>query len=190
MPKVNYGVEPHPDPQADNGFFSDRGRVWEPFPKLSLPDDNDEQKEAWRIAETLGRAIQYIDSRVKKHDPCNSYFRKPPKGRSFAEIWDDPDVWLNFAPKLPDWGFTRDPKDVLISKEAFKQGHLFVAATIVHELAHVGGAPGTGANPPSNAAEVALKYCLLTQQFDPNIFGVLDDFPNGPGTDSNGTATV
>ena len=182
MVSINNGVTPHPDPQKDNRFFIDRNMTFEPFPQLALPEDTDEKREAWNIASILGKAIQYIDPRVKTHKPCNDYFSKLPNGRTFAQIWDDKDVWINYSStNTADWGFTRDPKDVVICKQTFAKGYLFVAATIVHELAHVGGAPGKAASPPSNAAEAALKHCLLAQMFDPDVFGVLDDFPNGPG---------
>lgn len=186
MPSVNNGVIPHPDPQATNRFFIDRLQVWEPFPVLYLPDDTPEKKEAWRIMELLGKAVEYIDSKVKKHTPCNDYFRKLPNKKTFKELWDDPKYWINFSSKTPEFGFTREPNDIAIGKASFTEGnYLVVAATIVHEFAHLGGAPGKAAQPPSNAAETALKFCLLTQQFDPNVFGVLDLYPDGPVKDDD-----
>jgi hypothetical protein len=189
MVSVNNGVKPHPDPQRDNRFFRDRNETFEPFPPLALPDDTAEKKEAWWIMETLGEAIGYIDPRVKDHKPCNDYFRRLPLGRTFQEIWNDADVWINYNTKKEGrWGFLRDPKDVVICKRTFGKGYLFVAATIVHELAHIGGAPGTGAIPPSNAAETALKHCLLAQMFDPDVFGMLDEYHYGPEGRDNDTA--
>jgi len=47
---------------------------------------------------------------------------------------------------------------------------LIVAATIVHEFAHVGGAPGW----PSPAAERALPKCGFGPQYDPGIFGSIE----------------
>jgi hypothetical protein len=39
-------------------------------------------------------------------------------------------------------------------------------------------------------AETALKFCLLTQMFDPNVFGVLKNFADGPADDSDRTFVV
>ncbi len=45
-----------------------------------------------------------------------------------------------------------------------------IAATIVHELAHVAGAPG-GA---SHAAEKATDKCGFKPQYDPTILGSIN----------------
>jgi hypothetical protein len=61
-----------------------------------------------------------------------------------------------------------------------------LAATIVHELAHCAGAPGrpedskwAGMNAiqraPYFSAENALKVCGMFQQYNPNIYGEIQD---------------
>jgi hypothetical protein len=50
-----------------------------------------------------------------------------------------------------------------------------LAATILHELAHIAGAStnARALQPEASEAETALKHCLLTPQFDPNALGIL-----------------
>ncbi|MBU4298093.1 MAG: hypothetical protein L6365_02205 [Desulfobulbaceae bacterium] len=56
-----------------------------------------------------------------------------------------------------------------------------VAHTILHELAHVAGAPGLRVAPKSLAAERSVLYCGLRKRFDPKAFGSLEISPAGDG---------
>jgi hypothetical protein len=47
---------------------------------------------------------------------------------------------------------------------------LIVAATLVHEFAHIGGAPGW----PSPAAEKSLPKCGFGLQYEPGILGSIE----------------
>lgn len=122
-----------------------------------------------RMLATLRAAIRIIDSRIKGSTPCNNAFKALPGGRSFAEVWADNTVWLNFDPskQFGDFGARRG-KEVTITAYAFGMGHWTVAATLVHEMAHVNGAPGI-----THQAEGTLKNCLLPGLEDPSILGML-----------------
>jgi hypothetical protein len=86
------------------------------------------------------------------------YFRSLPNGRSLRSLLADRSIWINFTHELPlpGVGITMG-KEIGLSHWAFMQGRLIVLATLIHELAHVGGAPGT----PSQAAEEAALHCGL-----------------------------
>ncbi|RVT96627.1 hypothetical protein EOD42_09410 [Rhodovarius crocodyli] len=134
------------------------------------------------IARGLNEAVAFIDSKVKIWKPCNECFKRLPKKRSFAEIWDDPDTWIHYNGKTMSLGFARPgTKEIALGFSSFRgtpakpmePNSMQVAATIVHELAHVNGAEGNPAK-RDNSAEASLKSCLLTQMFKPEVFGAID----------------
>jgi hypothetical protein len=107
-------------------------------------------------------------------------------GKTLKEIVESSKVWLHFIdkPEFDLLGKTRGGisdtwADIGITRAAMDKGKMYVVATIVHELAHVDGAPGTLAKRRSIAAESTLKHCLLSPQFDPNAFGALDKMFRG-----------
>ena len=57
----------------------------------------------WRV---LGQAIAFIDNKVKRHDPCNAYFRKLRRGKSLREVVESESVYLHRIEPLA--GFTED----------------------------------------------------------------------------------
>ena len=85
------------------------------------------------------------------------------------------DIWISYHSRTGDGFFgltsTKRPKEITITGDAFAGGIRVVAATIVHELAHVNGAPGA----PSSMAEGSLNSCGFGDQFNPNAVGIQDD---------------
>jgi hypothetical protein len=103
---------------------------------------------------------------------CNCAFAKLPLRRDFAAVWRDPDIWVSLNPN-PDeslFGITFK-KDVTISAHLFKSGDpvRWIAATLVHELAHVNGAPG---GMESKAAESTLPPCGFDDKYNPATVGL------------------
>ena len=119
--------------------------------------------------QTLKQAIRIIDTKIKGYKPCNDAFKALPGGRTLAQIWSDTAVWINFDPSTThgDYGATRG-NNVTITAFTLRKGVWPTTATLVHELAHVGGAPGT-----NHDAEGTLRRCLLKNLEDPNIIGEL-----------------
>lgn len=110
---------------------------------------------------------------------ANVYFKGLPSGRSLTSLLADNSIWVNYAPTMPHYG-EAGGNEIAISHQSYRIGRWTVLATLIHELAHVGGAPG-GANP---AAERALLACGLGRHaelasgiddpwtpYDPNISG-------------------
>jgi hypothetical protein len=118
---------------------------------------------------TLRAAINTINHRINGHARCDAAFKALPGGRTFAQIWGDMSVWINFDPSqaVGSYGATRG-KNITITAYALAQGHWTTAATLVHELAHVNGAPGT-----THQAEGVLRHCLLANLENPSIIGQL-----------------
>jgi len=117
--------------------------------------------------------LDRLEATLDLQGPCNKYFRSLAQGRSFEQIWKDKTIFLDLSPSnAPNfYGATHsNDKDIAISAWCLDtQNRWMVAATIVHELAHVGGAPG-GA---SHAAEKATNKCSFQPQYDPTILGEL-----------------
>ena len=112
-------------------------------------------------------AFAIITPRITGHAPCNAAFRALPNGRTFAALWVDPAIWINFDPRnvSGDFGATSG-NDITITAFSLGMGKWTVAATLVHEMAHVNGAPGN-----THAAEGTLRSCLLADHENPAIIG-------------------
>ncbi|MBX7172332.1 MAG: hypothetical protein K1X72_15305 [Pyrinomonadaceae bacterium] len=135
------------------------------------------------------KAIELIRQRACSNDLCNIYFKVLDNKRTFEEIYIDENVWINyrtqpFRGNEPPWqGQTAlDGKIVSGGKEydiAIHSSSFFlrkslpepkqveeIAAIIVHEMAHVAGAPNLGPQ-----AEQALIHCGFLAQYDSTISG-------------------
>jgi hypothetical protein len=91
---------------------------------------------------------------------ADKYFGSLPFGRSLTQILADRTIWINYAPTLTNlWGAEdkRTHKEIAITPPSYLWGRWTVLATLIHELAHINGAPGTR----SRAAEDALLHCGL-----------------------------
>lgn len=90
---------------------------------------------------------------------ANRYFSGLPNGRSLTSLLNDRSIWINYDPSATEFGANSvaHPNEIAIGPSAFRIGRWTVLATLIHELAHVDGAPG-GA---STQAEEALLHCGL-----------------------------
>jgi hypothetical protein len=124
-----------------------------------------------KIKNTLERALFILKHNVRGMRPCDDCFKTLPGGRTFTEVFDDSTVFISFDSAGPDSGATNavSGKDVTINFREFRVGRWAVAATIVHELAHVNGAPG-GSSP---LAESMLNCCGFRAHFRPGVVGAI-----------------
>lgn len=89
---------------------------------------------------------------------ADEYFRTLPLGRSLTDLLNDGSLWVNFDPVMTEFGRTNTVhREIAIGKSAFRIGRWTVLATLVHELAHIDGAPGGN----DRRAEEALLHCGL-----------------------------
>jgi hypothetical protein len=132
----------------------------------------------WRLfnekEQSVRDALDLTRSVSRGQSKCNTCFKALGyriwgNGRSFDDVFDDGDIWISYHWDTTTgiYGFTSG-KEITVSQFAIDKGVRSVAATIVHELAHVNGASG----PPSIAAEATLKDCGFADQFDPSTIGV------------------
>jgi hypothetical protein len=111
---------------------------------------------------------------AKNMPSADTYFKGLPGGRSLTALLEDRTIWINYSAGIPGYGQTNmvGGKEIAIGPLAYTWGRWTVLGTLIHELAHVNGAPG-GA---SLAAEEALLHCGLGRLSEKNT-----------GTDSLGT---
>jgi hypothetical protein len=139
MPTINDGSTVHNGPDG-SGVFPDK------------------------YLDTLKRAIAIIQNRIRGHKDCEDSFADLPGndgsgGRTFSDMWNDFTIWLNYDPDNggSEWGWTEPdlyPNDVVITQFTLRMGRWSTAGTIIHEMAHLNGAPGGD----SKAAETTLKH--------------------------------
>jgi len=79
MPSINTPASKHAGPATTMGW------QWLPYSNAIL-------------LAALRRAIRLIDQRIKGYKPCNAAFKALPSGRTFAQVWSDPSIWLNYDP--------------------------------------------------------------------------------------------
>jgi hypothetical protein len=154
----------------------------ETYPGTPFPDVRFWPYDGGATRKTLTQAMNIIEKNVyKKSSACNSYFSHLSKGRKFDDIWSDPTFFINWDPRISVkfWAFmaTTRPMEITISQETFTKGAWFTAAMMIHEMAHLGGAPGIDGS-GSNAAEKALKSCGFSAFFDAARIGINSDYAN------------
>jgi len=165
MPQINYLISKHKIP----AIMENLARAY--APKQS-------ELDSWRV-EQIKLAMNWIQSAVvegkKCSESCDEAFGKLPGGRKFSDIWADQTIFISFL-KTPDpkmYGqAVKSGKDLAVSYGSFKQGWKMVAATIIHELAHLNGAPNN-----TTEAEDTLLHCGLKKKHRDDIIGYLKSIP-------------
>ena len=125
----------------------------------------------WRLfnenEKTVRDALDLIKSTALGQSKCNACFQAlrngwwifASGGRTFDDVFNDQDIWISYhwdkSAGFDGLTSMKKEKEITISQSAFDRGLRAVAATIVHELAHVNGAPAA----PSTAAESTLQNC-------------------------------
>lgn len=157
MPQINFSDSGHLIPPIGTGRYS-----FSPF---------DRQLDRQRTHQ-LQAAISFIEATLIRTpcESCEQAFRSLDRHRSFREIWSDATIWISYTSSILDRGYTHsNGRDIAISLAAFGSSPIQwrgVAATLIHELAHVGGASGTTCD-----AERVLLRCRFADHFDPSVIG-------------------
>jgi hypothetical protein len=130
-----------------------------------LPYTNADKKKV------VERAVDILKRNVRGSKSCNSCFQRLTGGRTFDAILDDPDTFIHYDPGNIQgrFGATRTgTKNVTITEFSIRMGRWTVAATLVHEFAHVNGASGS-----THDAEATLPKCGFGGLYDPTIIGLV-----------------
>lgn len=122
------------------------GTTWAPF------------QDPAQIA-VVRRALSILRLQVAPMASINDYFRGLPNHRSFQEVVEDPRIWISRDPAGPAAAETVG-MHITVGREPLRWGYWAVAATLLHELAHINGATDIGGQ-----AEEALNHGGLKQHF-------------------------
>lgn len=135
MPIIQVNIGDHASPIPGYGSF----------PRMRRPMISWARLEAIRIARDMPSA--------------DTYFQSLPLSQKLSDLLQNNRIWINYSAVMPHYGETNrvGGKEVCISEYAHRWGKWTVLATLIHELAHVNGAPG-GAD---KRAEEALLHCGL-----------------------------
>ncbi|MCX7372812.1 MAG: hypothetical protein NTW56_10340 [Alphaproteobacteria bacterium] len=180
------------------------------FPKVLTPSPllpTYTDKASIDVLARFEAALLYIVGKCAEYAPCNTYFTSLSKGLSLKELlgWQ---VRIHYWKPASSDGSPNPAGDVASAEQLASgqndrgenwtkiaigedclAGDIKLAATLVHELAHVAGALGATADDRARlgkqrkgaeydrliAAEMALKQCLLPKQFNPDAIGLLHD---------------
>jgi hypothetical protein len=111
--------------------------------------------ERWRDQLRWARTNAF---RITREIPsADRYFKTLPNGRTLTDLLNDSSIWINHDPASTVFGQTSiaNPNETSVDPPAFRMGRWTVLATLVHELAHVNGAPGGN----DKSAEEAVLHC-------------------------------
>lgn len=112
-------------------------------------------------------AIRIINLKIKNNKSCNSYFKTLPLKKTFLQIWNNKKIWISYDGSKGTWYATNYKKiHISLTDITLNKGRWVTIATIIHELAHSDGAPGT-----NRQAENALLKCMMKAHHNPNIIG-------------------
>ena len=159
MPQINTEKSKH-----KTGFRTKDGDSWEPYTDR-------------KMIELVTEAFMEINSRVLTNKgtlkTCNAAFAKLVGRRNFAAVWKDPGIWISFNPNPVEGAFgITYKKDIAIYAHVFtlREPVRWIAGTLIHELAHVNGAPGTA---DSKEAEATLLSCGFDDVHNPATVGAV-----------------
>ena len=142
------------------------------------------------VKSSIVKALSYIDKKCAAKKSCNSYFLKlnSKSPISLRQILDKKTLHIyrlrplgkNTVLTIPagfcfSWGANWAQIGI---NELELTDFMETAHTLLHELAHVAGAPGRRVAPKSLAAERSALYCGLRRLFDPKAYGSLEVIPS------------
>lgn len=167
MPRINYMISKHKIHPA-----------LEPYARAFRPKLN--EHDHWRVGE-LAHAMRWIEENVVNAlvigRSCNEEFSTHPGKRTFESLWNDPNIWISFHTNPNPTLYAQavaNGQDVAIAYGAFRLGWRMVAATLIHEFAHLNGIVGID----HSRAEDTLLFCGMQGLHDDTILGYLQTMPS------------
>lgn len=174
MPRINFGISGHAVPSNLNCAHISK-RHFHPTnqgynPHISRPFwPHRYRLDAYRV-QLIQQALDWIRDNVVNSSStagtCNSAFSNLRGGRSFEEVWQSRNVWISCCLCPGNLFGIATGNDIAIAKDAYAQGWEAVAATIIHELAHVNGATVS-----TSDAEDTLLECGLESEHQSGLIG-------------------
>ncbi|WP_137127697.1 hypothetical protein [Roseomonas sp. HF4] len=165
-----------------------------------------------KVEEIFAGAFRELELCARR-DACNAHFRALGAGLGLSDIlggwtlsffafapqgaegqWPESDAGLTLAQVVGTYKATSFA-EIGVHITSLRSAE-YLAGTILHELAHVAGAPGASAEDASqhakgrlpaadvrrlHQAEKAVLTCGLRRQYKQNVIGALDRMSRGPG---------
>lgn len=145
----------------------------------TLRSGSGQEVDANAAKRKLDDAWKFVTTRAMLHKPCNDYFKSLPAGKTLQQICQGT---ITLHALLPQEGHTfadlpaaeTAGNDIGLNPALFFLEDDALRATLIHELAHVGGASTNPRDPYDKAiaAERALNSCLLATQFNRDNVGM------------------
>ena len=130
---------------------------------LALPTDRDRVHRIAVAKRTWLRPLVYQQHPCAN---CHAAFARLPRGRSLRSVWEDPAVRIGYVTSIHARGLTSNATGIIaLTLAGLALSPRNIAATLLHELAHVNGADDA----PSSTAEQMLRYCGFNDLFTPGI---------------------
>jgi hypothetical protein len=126
-------------------------------------------------------AWNFITGRAANHKPCNDYFKSLRRNVTLKQVLEEGDIILHCL--VPKEGHTFDElpdantagRDIGIDPSyLLDPDSMGLAATLIHELAHVAGGTTNPRDDHAGEAEEALNHCLCQSKFRSGTLGVLE----------------
>lgn len=113
----------------------------------------------------------------KERPECDAYFRLLPNGRTLTNLLHDSTIWVSHVNPCPfTYGESWETHNAIgVTTLALVSSKKQLAATLVHEFAHINGVGGSG-----HAAELAVLACGFGSWTE-LLFGDDPDTPYEPG---------
>jgi hypothetical protein len=128
------------------------GSWTDPADNTVYPFDPIPADKRWQVKWAREKAVEIGLSSRK----ANDYFLALGKTVSLLELlYRSPPIWIHYG-HTDEYGWTNST-DIWICDLTLRWGRWSTLGTLIHELAHLAGAPGD----PSKKAEEALLYCGL-----------------------------
>jgi hypothetical protein len=143
------------------------------FPDGSLKKAN--------VVGQLNAAWNFVNQRANiSRGSCNAYFKSLSRGKTLKQVIEEGSIVIHcLEPKnghtygdLPDADTAG--RDIGVDPTLLFETNHVVACTLIHELAHIAGAPTSKSDPNAGAAEESLNHCLCVSQFRLGLLGSIE----------------
>ena len=156
---------PHSNHRGPDPVVTPEGvYTWEPFST---------QHQMLTVVLAVKKIVERLLSDRFVLAACEVTFKALPLRKTLTDVWNDPDVWFSFNSLNHPFAFgttLQGTKEISIGNFPFifPDAPGVVAATMIHEMAHVAGAPRD-----TDEAERTLLKCGFGDYFSPEIIGMV-----------------
>ena len=148
--------------------------------KLRITTDGGSEEKSFDVQSILTQTWRSVEQK-SKFKACNEYFKTLFRKKTLKEILAEGDITLHCLEPKAGHTYAELPYANTAGRDIGLDPALFVekdpaalACTLIHELAHVGGATTNPDAQDAHAAEMALNSCVCTRQYDKDIMGRIE----------------